>query len=64
MSAAPTPWWTRPFRIMRRDYISEYDRLLAQDPAELARETKGQDERQLRLFDAPSRRNALQNGKR
>ena len=25
---------------MRRDYISEYDRLLAQDPAELAREAK------------------------
>ncbi|UCH36093.1 MAG: hypothetical protein JSV65_06985 [Armatimonadota bacterium] len=40
MPAAPTPWWTRPFRIMRRDYISEYDRLLAQDPAELAREAK------------------------
>lgn len=34
------PWWTRPFRTLRRDYIREYDRLLAQDPAELAREAR------------------------
>ena len=30
----------QPLRVMRRDYLSEYERRLGHDPAELAREAE------------------------
>jgi hypothetical protein len=52
----------RPMKAQRSLIMAEqvpFDRI-----EQLARETKGQDERQLRLFDPPARRLAVQNGKR
>jgi GTPase SAR1 family protein len=52
----------RPMKAQRSLIMAEqvpFDRI-----EQLARETKGQDERQLRLFDPPARRLAMQNSKR
>lgn len=40
MTDTEVKWWLKPVRMMRRDYISDFTRLLRADLAAMARETK------------------------
>jgi hypothetical protein len=40
MPRTAKPWWTRPFRTARRDFVSEFERRVEQDLDESAREVK------------------------